>query len=405
MTIDTLSTQISQLDSELKNAASKSVNILLTARNWLIGFYIVEYEHSGKDRADYGKSLTEELAKRLDAKGLSARNLWLFRQFHLAYPQIGLAFADHPRILQSLIAESRREQQLTDSERNTILHTACAELPESQKHAISKILHTPCAEFALSTRWQQSLSDLHQLHIPGDKLLQKFSFSHLRTLLPIEDPLQRTFYEIEAIKGTWSVRELKRQISSLYFERSGLSTSPELLSQITQESTEPALTTPLPKDLYTFEFLGLPPHLAVEEAELETALLDHLQNFLLELGHGFCFEARQKRLLIGEDYYFVDLVLYHRVLKCHVLIELKVGSFSHENAGQLNTYLNYYRAEVSEESDNPPVGILLVADQNKPLVEYATAGMDENLFVREYMLQLPSKESLLSFVQNELNSL
>ncbi|MFT6241046.1 MAG: putative nuclease of restriction endonuclease-like (RecB) superfamily [Akkermansiaceae bacterium] len=184
-----------------------------------------------------------------------------------------------------------------------------------------------------------------------------------------------------------------------------MSASPEALSQLTQEKTEPQTTSHLPKDLYTFEFLGLPNHLAVEESDLETSLLDHLHSFLLEFGHGFCFEARQKRILIGEEYFFVDLVLYHRILKCHVLIELKVGAFSHENAGQLNTYLNDYRAEISEDSDNPPIGILLVADKNKALVEYATAGMDQNLFVRKYLLQLPSKEVLTSFIQRELEIL
>ncbi len=266
-------------------------------------------------------------------------------------------------------------------------------------------MRSPVALFTQSQIWQKNLSELPEAHVPGEKLLQKLSYTHLQRLFPIEAPLQRTFYEIEAIKGTWSVRELKRQISSLYFERSGLSTNPELLSQITQENAPTATPQHLTKDLYAFEFLGLPSHLAIEESDLEIALLDHLQAFLLELGNGFCFEARQKRILIGEEYFFVDLVLYHRILKCHVLIELKVGTFSHENAGQLNTYLNYYRTEISEESDNPPVGILLVADQNKPLVEFATANMDENLFVREYLLQLPSKEVLTSFIQRELGSL
>lgn len=405
MTLEALSSQIEQLDVQLKNAASKSVNILLTSRNWLIGFYIVEFEHSGKDRATYGKSLTEELAKSLDQKGFSKRNLWLYRQFYRAYPQIGQALLKSPHFLNPPSASSQKNPKAIDNHGDTILQSLPAEFAKAKKTDALEILQSPIAEFKTSAHWQQSLQNLPTLHTPGQKLLSKLSYTHLSLLLPIEDPLQRTFYEIEAIKGTWSVRELKRQMASLYFERSGLSVSPELLSQITQEKSEPQITQHLPKDLYTFEFLGLPPHLAVEEANLETALLDHLQAFLLELGHGFCFEARQKRLLIGEDYYFVDLVLYHRILKCHVLIELKVGSFSHENAGQLNTYLNYYRAEISENTDNPPVGILLVADQNKPLVQYATANMDENLFVREYLLQLPSKEVLTSFIQNELNTL
>ncbi len=405
MTIDLLTSQITELDRRLKHAAAKSVNYLLTSRNWLIGFYLVEYEHSGDDRAEYGKALTEKLAKQLNTKGLSARNLWLFRQFYLAYPQIGLALQGRTEILQSPLAESEDVARFTENEEGIILHSASAESSSTKKLTTLPILQSVIAELNKSEKWAKTLHQLPPLHVPGEKLLEKLSYTHLSILLPIEDPLQRTFYEIESIKGTWSVRELKRQISSLYFERSGMSKSPEILSEITQEKAISAPSQHLAKDLYTFEFLNLPTHLAVEESELETALLGHLEAFLLELGHGFCFEARQKRLLIGDEYYFVDLVLYHRILKCHVLIELKVGAFSHENAGQLNTYLNYYRAEICEPSDNPPVGILLVADQNKALVEYATAGMDENLFVREYMLQLPSKETLRSFLEKELTSL
>lgn len=143
----------------------------------------------------------------------------------------------------------------------------------------------------------------------------------------------------------------------------------------------------------------------VEESDLETALLTHLQEFLLELGHGFCFEARQKKILIGDEYYFIDLVFYHRILKCHVLIDLKVEPFNHQNAGQLNTYLNYYKKEMAEPADNPPVGILLVTDKNTALVEYATAGMDNALFVSKYLVHLPDAAQLQQFVQNELKQL
>lgn len=152
-------------------------------------------------------------------------------------------------------------------------------------------------------------------------------------------------------------------------------------------------------------FLGYKPKEVVEEHDLETALLDHLQEFLLELGHGFCFEARQQKILIGDEYFFIDLVFYHRILKCHVLIDLKIEEFNHVNAGQLNTYLNYYKKEVSEKTDNPPVGILLVTNKNEALVEYATAGMDNKLFVSKYLVQLPSKEQLQQFVKNELKQL
>lgn len=402
MNLPVLSNQIDTVDRSLSSAASKAVNSLLTARNWLIGYHLHEYELHGEDRAKYGESYVKELAKQLDSKGLSARNLWLFRQFYLSYPQIGQALTSLPEVMQSPIGLPEPTSQ---SKPSPIVHTASA---LSSKHSFpetSETVHTACALFTPSDSYQELLAKLPELHVPGDKLLTRPSFSHLKLLIPLNEPLKRTFYEIEAIKGTWAVRELKRQVGSLYFERSGLSTSPETLSELTQATATSAPPLHLPKDLYTFEFLGLPPHLAVEEQEFEAALLDHLQTFLIELGHGFCLEARQKRLLIGDDYYFVDLVFYHRILKCHVLVELKVGSFSHENAGQLNTYLNYYRAEVTREDDNPPVGLLLVAEKNSSLVQYATAGMDENIFVRQYQLHLPDKATLTRFLDDELNRL
>ncbi len=207
------------------------------------------------------------------------------------------------------------------------------------------------------------------------------------------------------MKGTWSVRELKRQINSLYFERSGLSKSPEKLSAMIAEKAEPLVPADIIKSVYTFEFLGLYAKDVVEEHDLETALLDHLQEFILELGRGFCFEARQQKILIGDEYFFIDLVFYHRILKCHVLLELKIDEFTHTNAGQLNTYLNYYKAEVTQPGDNPPVGILLVTNKNNTLVEYATAGMDNKLFVSKYLVQLPGKKQLEDFVSEELKKL
>lgn len=402
MNLPVLSNQIDTVDRSLASAASKAVNSLLTARNWLIGYHLHEYELHGEDRAKYGESYVKELAKSLDRKGLSARNLWLFRQFYLSYPQIGQALTSLPEVMQSPTALPEPTSQSAPSQ---IVQTASALSSRNSLPATSETVHTASALFTPSTFYQELLAKLPELHVPGDKLLTRLSFSHLQLLIPLADPLKRTFYEIEAIKGTWAVRELKRQVASLYFERSGLSTSPQTLSELTQATAASSSPIHLPKDLYTFEFLGLPPHLAVEEQAFETALLDHLQSFLLELGHGFCLEARQKRLLIGDDYYFVDLVFYHRILKCHVLVELKVGSFSHENAGQLNTYLNYYRAEVTREDDNPPVGLLLVAEKNSSLVQYATAGMDENLFVRQYQLHLPDKATLTRFLDAELDRL
>ncbi len=243
-----------------------------------------------------------------------------------------------------------------------------------------------------------------RLLVPVEKLLEKLSYTHIEQLLPLDTAIKRTFYEIECIKGAWSVRDLKRQINSLYFERSGMSLKPELLSEITQKNSAPASPSEIIKSVYAFEFLGLKTKDAVEENDLETALLDQLQHFMMEMGHGFCLEARQKKILIGDEYFFVDLVFYHRILKCHVLIELKVEDFNHHNIGQLNTYVNYYKAEVMQADDNPTVGILLVTQKNNALVEYATAGMDNQLFVSKYLLELPKKEELERFIQKEMET-
>lgn len=152
------------------------------------------------------------------------------------------------------------------------------------------------------------------------------------------------------------------------------------------------------RDPYIFEFLGFKPHEALRENNLRDSILDKLQDFLLEMGNGFCFEARNKRILIGGDFFFVDLVCYHRILKCHILIELKVGSFNHENVGQLNSYLSYYQKNEMTPGDNPPIGLLLCTDKNEPLVEYALAGISNKLFVSKYQFALPNEADLKKFL-------
>ena len=243
---------------------------------------------------------------------------------------------------------------------------------------------------------------LADFQLKGTIIVQSLSYTHIEQVVNIEDNVKRSFYELECIKGTWSVRELKRQINSLYYERSGMSIKPEMLSQITQQKAEIANPSDIVKSVYAFEFLGLKAKDAVEENDLESALLDHLQDFMMEMGHGFCLEARQKKILIGDEYFFIDLVFYHRILKCHVLVELKLEDFNHHNIGQLNTYVNYFKANVMQSDDNPTVGILLVTNKNTALVEFATTGMDNKLFVSKYLLELPKKETLEAFITNEL---
>ncbi|NQU27583.1 MAG: DUF1016 family protein [Candidatus Marinimicrobia bacterium] len=369
---------IEQVHSHLQTSAANAVNQALTIRNWLIGYYIVEFEQDGEDRADYGANLLSKIANEMQVKGLTAPELSRCRQFYFTYPQI----------LGSL---TQRFENL---------------LPVAILGSLTQKRQTPSDELLLSPiRGTASPKTNDQPQVPPHKLLTRLSYTHLVELIKIDQPLKRTFYELECIKGIWSVRELKRQIASQYFERSGLSQKPEKLAKLVRERTNPQAPKDIIKNIYTLEFLDLKAPGIVEESDLETALLDHLQQFIIELGNGFCFEARQKRILIGETYYFIDLLFYHRILKCHVLLELKIGAFEHGDIGQLNTYLNYFKAEVSEDGDNPPVGILLVAEKDHALVKYATAGMDKNLFVQQYLLQLPSTEQLRKYIEKELKEL
>jgi predicted nuclease of restriction endonuclease-like (RecB) superfamily len=241
-----------------------------------------------------------------------------------------------------------------------------------------------------------------QLGVGAVEVLSKLSFSHIAELLQCGDDTKRAFYELECIRGNWSVRELRRQIASLYYERSGLSKDKGKLAAMAQRSAERAAARLTIRDPYVFEFLGLKPQEVMGESHLEDQLLDKLQAFLLELGHGFCFEARQKRILIGDSHNFVDLVFYHRILKCHVLVELKAAAFNHENIGQLNTYVSWYRKNMMTEGDNPPVGILLCTQKDHALVEYALAGIDNGLFVSKYLLELPKKEEMQRFIEEQL---
>ena len=232
-------------------------------------------------------------------------------------------------------------------------------------------------------------------------LLTHLSFTHLRQIMTLDDPLERYFYEFECIRGTWSVRELKRQIATNLYVRAGISKKPELLISSTV-GTEETLSI---REPMTLEFLGLDAKEAVTESDLEQALIDHLQEFILELGRGFCFEARQKRIMIDGDYYFPDLVFYNRLLHCSVIVELKNDEFSHEYLGQLNSYVGYYKENEMVPGDNPPIGILLCTRKGKKMVEYALSGMDNQLFVSTYLLQLPDREQLESFLLKQIDEL
>ena len=358
---------IQQAHEHCAAQANRAVNLGLTLRNWVIGWYVREYEQSGADRAKYGEGLLDKVAERLGAAGhdeLTARYLRLCRQFAAVYPGIW----------RSVTAKSG-QTLLPDPIWRSLTAKSSATLDMATRESA-----TPA--------WV----------IPIDKLLGTLSFTHLEQLIAIEDPLKRAFYEIESIRGNWSVRALKRQIATLYFERSGLSKDKAKLSAMAQQgvqTTEPKLAI---RDPYIFEFLGLRAKDAMAETELEAALVENLREFLLELGHGFCLEAQQKSIVIGNTRAFVDLVFYHRILKCHVLVELKVDEFKQEHLGQLNTYVTWYRQHMTAEGDNPPVGLLLCTGKDHALVQYATTSVDNRLFVSKYAVQLPAKGDLERFL-------
>lgn len=361
MNFELLEDTISKTHRHFQQQAAKAVNVSLTLRNWLAGFYFDEFELHGEDRAFYGDKLFDTLSTRPKSiKGIDRRSLYRFKDFYLLYPQIGQYLHEEPN-----------EPSFPRLFSSSIVGTVT---PQSENRSL----------------------------VPAKKILNNLSYSHFEQFLQFEEQLKRTFYGLECIKGTWSLRKLKRQINSLYYQRSGMSIKPEMLSEITKEKAETATPSDIVKSIDAVEFLGLKVKDAVEESDLETALLDHLQDFMMEMGQGFCLESRQKKILIGDEYFFIDLVFYHRILKCHVLVELKVEDFNHHNIGQLNTYVNYYKANIMQGDDNPTVGILLVTNKNSALVEYATAGMENHLFVSKYLLELPKKELLEAFIKNEL---
>lgn len=360
---------IRHVHDELAAQASQAVNASLTLRNWLIGFHVEEYERKGVDRAEYGDKLMDTLADKLTQHGVSRcdrREIYRYRQFYLTYPQIVESVTPQ---LQLLLGRPNLAR----------------------------------ANATLLAAGQNSVEPTPQFRIDGKTLISRLSFTHIVELLNLDDASKRTFYEVECIQGNWSVRELRRQIHSLYFERCGLSTDKKKLSKLAQQGAEQASPVLAVRDPYIFEFLGLTPREVMSESHLEDQLISKIEEFLLELGHGFCFEARQKRILIGDEHYFIDLVFYHRILKCHVLVELKLAEFSHENIGQLNTYVSWYKKHVMQEGDNPPIGILLCTRKKHSLAEFALAGMDNQLFVSKYQLELPRREAIERFLTEKLH--
>ena len=344
---------ISLAHTQTQQQAVNAVNIALTLRNWLVGYHIFEYEQNGNDRAKYGEKLLENLSKDLKkrlGKGFARRNLFMFREFYRAYP-----------IVQSLIAQFNLN------------------LPADSSVEIKRF------------EWQDD--DYF------GRLFKKLSWTHFIELMRLDDNLKRAFYEIQTLQNTWSVRELKRQIDSLLYERVGLSRDKEGVLKLAETGEIFTKPSEIIRDPYIFEFLELKGAELYTESDLEKALIDNLQNFLLELGQGFCLVGRQKRITFDNEHYYIDLLLYNRRLKCLFAIDLMLGKFKHEYAGAMNFYLNYLQKEGTEAGENPPIGLILCSEKNETHVEYALGGLENQVFVSKYQFHLPTTEELEALIQ------
>ncbi len=404
---------ISSINSTTQTAALRSVNQMLTLRNWFIGAYIIEYEQNGADRAAYGTQLIQKLAddlNRRQIKGLSASNLKNFRQFALTYPSIA-----NDEILTALLpsvgltpADLAIRQTLSDE-----LETSnpTPENPETEANLAPSPPHpnlgesTPTLFPTLQTRAQAQPSLSWQDSTYYQRIFTTLSWSHLLELSRFDDPVKRAFYELESMKGNWSLRELKRQTDSMLYERIGLSKDKDAVLALASQGQLIETPSTILRDPYVLEFLGLEERATYSESDLEQALIDHLQQFMHELGRDFCFVARQFRISVDAEDYYLDLLFYHRALQCLIAIDLKLGKFRHEYAGQMNFYLNYLKENVAYPHENPPVGILLCAEKDAEAVHYATAGMDNQLFVSRYLIALPSEEQLKQWLREEQSRL
>ena len=346
-----------------RTGIARTVNTTQVVANWLVGREIVEEEQSGRKSAGYGQELISTLAEQLQKSyggGYGETNLKLFRQFYLLYP----------RLLDGRIGHTLRDE---------------FSLPENASEPSPPIRHTRCDE-----SWTPG-----QLH-------PNLAWSLYRHLIKVKSPDVRAFYEIEAAQNRWKARELERQIASLLYERLAKSRDKKGLLALATKGQEIQQPADVFKDPVVIEFLGLPESHRLVETKLEEALISNLQQFLLEMGKGFAFVARQERLTLEGDHFYVDLVFYHTVLKCHVLIDLKVRKLTHQDLGQLQLYVNYYDRERRTPGDNPTLGLILCTDKNDTAVKYTLGTDQQNIFASRYQFHLPTEADLAAEIRREL---
>jgi predicted nuclease of restriction endonuclease-like (RecB) superfamily len=336
---------LSGLLESARRDSARAVNTLMTATYWEIGRRIVEHEQEGEKRAEYGAELLERLSADLTGRfgrGFSRQNLQYMRQFYLAFPP-----------------------------------GAIRQTPSSKSETASRIFRVETLAATFPLPW-----------------------SHYILLLgKTRSPEALAFYHAEALRGGWSVRQLDRQIASQFYERTALSRNKAaMLAKGAQAKPGDSLTADEEvRDPLVLEFLGLKDEYS--EHDLEEALVHHLESFLLELGGEFAFISRQRRLRIGDEWYRVDLLFFHRRLRCLIVIDLKVGKFTHADAGQMHLYLNYARAHWTQPGENPPVGVILCSEKNEALVRYALEGLPSKALAREYRLALPAEKRLAAEIE------
>ncbi|HAL57299.1 MAG TPA: DUF1016 domain-containing protein [Bacteroidetes bacterium] len=390
--------RIRQILESARVSVARSVNTTQVVANWLIGQEIVEEEQRGKKRAGYGEQLLQDLSSRLTAefgKGFSVDNLEMFRRFFLEYSSLLVDMKSDAlrRILPSLpIAHAVRSESASETA-GEIQHALRAKSDAARRKS-SLTAPTEIGYALRSESWK-----------PG-RLHPNLSWTHYRTLLRVDKPQARAFYEIEAIKNNWAARELERQKNSLLYERLALSKDKKGLMRLATKGQNVQGPADVFKDPVVMEFLGLPESSRLVETDLEQALIDNMQAFLLELGKGFAFVARQERLTLDGDHFYIDLVFYHTVLKCYVIIDLKTGKLTHQDLGQLQLYVNYYDLERRTKGDNPSLGLILCADKNDAVVKYTLGRHQEKkIFASRYKLYLPSEAELKAEIRRELSVL
>ncbi|MEI6167700.1 MAG: PDDEXK nuclease domain-containing protein [bacterium] len=355
MNIEMLVELIHQTDEKLQRRAAVAVDRSLVIRNWLVGLYLVEFEQHGEDKAEYGEMLMAKAATRLavrQRKGFSETNLKLFRQFYRAYSGIHQGLSGE--LLRQIPQTLHVELQPVDDKSVTI---------------------------------RQTLSDELAGMLP-------LSWSHYAFLVQVENVEERRFYEIEAAQQKWSLRELKRQFNTSLYERLALSRDKRKIQQLSRDGQILATPSDIIKSPLVLEFLGLEDQASYSESDLEAAIISRLEHFLLELGKGFLFQSRQFRLTFDDKHFWVDLVFYNRLLRCFVVVDLKIGELTHQDIGQMQMYVNFFDRKVKTDEESPTIGILLCRSKSDAVVEMTLPADNHAIFASRYQLYLPSKDEL-----------